>query len=76
MNERLTTYDSKMTKTINNLDGELATIRAGRANPHVLDKLTVDYYGSDTDPTGGKRICPGSKDDSDPAVGKEHAQRD
>ena len=64
MNERLTTYDSKMTKTINNLDGELATIRAGRANPHVLD------------PTGGKRICPGSKDDSDPAVGKEHAQRD
>ena len=56
MNERLTTYDSKMTKTINNLDGELATIRAGRA--------------------GGKRICPGSKDDSDPAVGKEHAQRD
>lgn len=39
MNERLTTYDSKMTKTINNLDGELATIRAGRANPHVLDKL-------------------------------------
>ena len=48
MNERLTTYDSKMTKTINNLDGELATIRAGRANPHVLDKLTVDYYGSPT----------------------------
>ena len=48
MNERLTTYDSKMTKTINNLDGELATIRAGRAIPHVLDKLTVDYYGSPT----------------------------
>ena len=48
MNERLTTYDSKMTKTINNLDGELATIRAGRANPHVHDKLTVDYYGSPT----------------------------
>ena len=48
MNERLTTYDSKMTKTINNLDGELATIRAGRANPHVLDKLTVDYYGTPT----------------------------
>ena len=48
MNERLTTYDSKMTKTINNLDGELATIRAGRANPHVLDKLRVDYYGTPT----------------------------
>ena len=48
MNERLTTYDSKKTKTINNLDGELATIRAGRANPHVLDKLRVDYYGTPT----------------------------
>ena len=48
MNERLTTYDSKMTKTLNNLDAELATIRAGRANPHVLDKLTVDYYGVPT----------------------------
>ena len=37
-----------MTKTLNNLDAELATIRAGRANPHVLDKLTVDYYGVPT----------------------------
>ena len=48
MNEKNKIYDDKMTKTINNLDGELATIRAGRANPHVLDKLTVDYYGSPT----------------------------
>ena len=48
MNEKVTAYDVKMTKTINNLDGELATIRAGRANPHVLDKLTVDYYGAPT----------------------------
>lgn len=48
MNERITAYDAKMTKTINNLDGELATIRAGRANPHVLDKIAVDYYGSPT----------------------------
>lgn len=48
MNERITAYDTKMTKTINNLDGELATIRAGRANPHVLDKIAVDYYGSPT----------------------------
>ena len=37
MNEKIAAYDVKMTKTINNLDGELATIRAGRANPHVLD---------------------------------------
>ena len=48
MNEKITAYDTKMTKTINNLDGELATIRAGRANPHVLDKISVDYYGSPT----------------------------
>ena len=48
MNEKNKIYDDKMTKTINNLDGELATIRAGRANPHVLDKLAVDYYGTPT----------------------------
>ncbi len=48
MNERLEVYDSKMQKTLNNLDSELATIRAGRANPHVLDKLVVDYYGMPT----------------------------
>ena len=48
MNEKVAVYDGKMTKTLNNLDTELATVRAGRANPHVLDKLTVDYYGSPT----------------------------
>ena len=48
MNERLEVYDSKMQKTLNNLDSELVTIRAGRANPHVLDKLVVDYYGMPT----------------------------
>ena len=46
MNEKVAAYDAKMTKTINNLDSELVTIRAGRANPHVLDKLRVDYYGT------------------------------
>ena len=46
MNEKLKIYDEKMTKTLSNLNAELATIRAGRANPHVLDKLTVNYYGS------------------------------
>ena len=48
MNEQLKVYDDKMTKSINSLNSELATIRAGRANPHILDKLTVDYYGSPT----------------------------
>ena len=46
MNERLKTFEKKMKKTIGNLDGELSAIRAGRANPHVLDKLRVDYYGT------------------------------
>ena len=45
---QLKKYEEKMTKTVDNLNSELATIRAGRANPHVLDKLTVDYYGSPT----------------------------
>ncbi|MCU6748540.1 MULTISPECIES: ribosome recycling factor [Lachnospiraceae] len=48
MNEKLNVYDEKMTKSVNNLNGELATIRAGRANPHVLDKLSVEYYGAPT----------------------------
>ena len=42
MNEKVAAYDVKMTKTINNLDSELATSRAGRAQPHVLDKRTLD----------------------------------
>lgn len=46
MDERLKQYDGKMEKSISSLEEELATIRAGRANPHILDKLTVDYYGT------------------------------
>ncbi|MCI8638201.1 MAG: ribosome recycling factor [Coprococcus sp.] len=48
MNERLNVYEDKMQKTMKNLDEELASIRAGRANPNILNKLTVDYYGSPT----------------------------
>ncbi len=48
MSERLDVYKEKMEKTMKNLDGELGTIRAGRANPHVLDRIMVDYYGSPT----------------------------
>lgn len=48
MNERLEVYDSKMKKTLANLNGELGTIRAGRANPNVLNKIVVDYYGTPT----------------------------
>lgn len=48
MNEKLQVYDTKMQKTIGNLESELRSIRAGRANPHILDKLVVDYYGMPT----------------------------
>ena len=48
MHERLKVYEEKMQKSVKSLEGELATIRAGRANPHILDKLAVDYYGSPT----------------------------
>ena len=48
MNEKLQTYEEKMKKTMANLDSELATIRAGRANPNVLNKIMVDYYGCPT----------------------------
>jgi len=45
MKEILNTAESKMTKSVQALLNEYATIRAGRANPSVLDKLTVEYYG-------------------------------
>ena len=48
MDERIQVYETKMGKTLNGLESELTTIRAGRANPHILDKLTVDYYGAPT----------------------------
>ena len=46
MDERLKSFADKMDKSLSNLEEEFAGIRAGRANPHVLDKLRVDYYGT------------------------------
>ena len=48
MNEKLQQFDSKMKKTCEHLEAEFSTIRAGRANPHVLDEIKVNYYGSPT----------------------------
>ena len=48
MKEHLVEFDKKMTKTMNNMRGEFSSIRAGRANPAVLDKIRVDYYGTPT----------------------------
>ena len=41
-------YETKIGKTMDNFKGELIAIRAGRANPHILDKILVDYYGTPT----------------------------
>lgn len=46
MNERVKPFEDKMTKTVEVLKEEFASVRAGRANPHLLDKLRVDYYGT------------------------------
>ena len=48
MKEVLAKAESKMNKTIQKLENDYAAIRAGRANPSVLDKVTVDYYGAPT----------------------------
>jgi len=48
MDERLKPYEEKMQKSYDFLVNDLAAIRAGRANPHVLDKIRVNYYGTPT----------------------------
>ena len=48
MDERIQKYEEKMKKTLESLESELGTMRAGRANPHILDKLAVVYYGAPT----------------------------
>ena len=48
MSEVITKSTEKMEKVVTQLEGEFSTIRAGRANPAVLDKINVDYYGAPT----------------------------
>lgn len=48
MDERLQQFETKMQKAYAFLEGDFQTIRAGRANPHVLDRIRVDYYGTPT----------------------------
>lgn len=48
MQEEIKIYEEKMHKSYDALINEYSTIRAGRANPKVLDKLRVDYYGTPT----------------------------
>ena len=48
MSDKTKVYEEKMKKSVESFEIELNTIRVGRANPHVLDKLTVNYFGSET----------------------------
>lgn len=48
MDSSVKAYQEKMTKTVSVLKEEFNAVRAGRANPHILDKITVDYYGQAT----------------------------
>lgn len=41
-------FDEALEKAVSHYEGELASVRAGRANPHILDKILVDYYGTPT----------------------------
>ena len=41
-------FNERVEKVLNNFKGDLRAIRAGRANPHLLDKVVVDYYGTPT----------------------------
>ena len=48
MKEQVKLFEGKMQKRVDSLNSELSAIRAGRANPAVLDKVMVDYYGTPT----------------------------
>ena len=57
MREEYAVYEKKMGKSISVMEGEFAAIRAGRANPAVLDKVTVDYYGVPTPVAQMAEMC-------------------
>ena len=48
MSSNTKVFEDKMKSAVEHLDRELAAVRAGRANPAVLDKVKVDYYGAPT----------------------------
>ena len=48
MSAQVDVYEDKMSKSLKSLESDLSTIRVGRANPRVLDKITVDYHGTPT----------------------------
>ncbi len=75
MNELLKEYDAKMQKTVDVVVSDFAGVRAGRANAAVLDKITVDYYGSAHPHHQVAAISsPDPRSADDPALGRLAAQ--
>jgi ribosome recycling factor len=48
IDELLADADERMSKSVDSTRNELATVRTGRASPHLLDRIVVDYYGTET----------------------------
>jgi ribosome recycling factor len=68
--------EGKMNKTLDVLHDEFNSVRAGRANPAILDHINVDYYGVPTPiKTDGKCICTGGKNDGYTALGHKRFKR-
>ena len=75
MNDKLKSYNDKMDKTLEHLSGDYQSIRAGRANPHVLDKIKVNYYGTPTPlQSVGNITVPEPRMSPLQSVGKDHDQ--
>ena len=72
MQEILKDVEIKMGKTVDILAKDFAAVRAGRANPAILDKVTVDYYGTATPIAQVGNRC---ENDSDTAMGCQHFGR-
>ena len=63
-------FEEKMGKSVDALQEDYATIRAGRANPHILDKIKV-LWNTDILTAGCQHFRTGSQNDSDPALGSQ-----
>ena len=69
MNELNKPYDEKMKKTVDVVVSDFASVRAGRANAAVLDKIAVDYYGT---PTPNNQVATNSAPDPPPVLPPAH----
>ena len=77
LTELYTNAKAKMEKCMTSLERDFSAVRAGRANPAVLDKVMVDYYGVPTpiNPNGRYQRA-GGQNVGDPALGRLHTQGD